>query len=141
MQTFTLDNNSSMKGVFSSDIPEYKRSSLCTPHKGGNAGVLAAGGANFLLFPPCLPRDMGLRCSAEGSGIQTCTSHKTGLTGRPSRTCTLSRNLSGTAPGTGRISPGGVITGKEDLWQVDTEFLTYIVVKHDVSHFFITHIL
>lgn len=95
------------------DIPEYKLSSLCTLHKGGSAGVLAAGGANFHLYLPCLPRDMGLRCSAEGSGIQMCTSHKTGLIGRPSRTCTLNRNLSGMAPRTGRISPRMGIMGKD----------------------------
>lgn len=93
------------------DIPEYKQSSPCTLHTEGSAGVLAAGGANLLLYHPRLPQGMCQHCSAGGNGIQMSTSHKTGPIGRPGRTCTLSRNLSGTVPGTGRISP------RIELWK------------------------
>lgn len=106
------------KSLVICDIPEYKRSSLCTLHTRGSAGVPAADGADLL---PCLPSSLpqgtapGLGCSAAGSGTQTGTSHKTGLIDRPDRTCTLSRNLSGKAPRTGRISPRWRLWGKKDI--------------------------
>lgn len=99
------------------DVPEYKQSSLYTPHTTCSAEVPAADGAGLLpCLPPSLPQDTapGLGCPAAGIVTKTGTSHKTGLIDRPSRTCSLSRNQNGKAPRIGRRSPRWRIWEKED---------------------------
>lgn len=114
-------------------VPEYKQSSLCILHTWCSAGVLTADGADLPSSLHCSApqgRVRGLGCHAADSGTKTGTSHKTGLTGRPDRTCTLSRNLSGTAPRIGRRSPRRRCKGKgiktmllfHDLRKITKEF-------------------
>jgi len=59
------------------------------------------------LLPSSHPQGRGLGCPAAGSGTKTGTSHMTGRTDRPDRTCMPSRFRSGTAPGKGKKSPKG----------------------------------
>ena len=96
-------------------VPEYKQSSLCTLHTRCTAGVPTADGADLHFPHPSLSqgRVRGLGRPAAGTGTKTDTSHKTGRTDKPDRTCTLSRNLSGTAPRTGRRFP----TGRASYWE------------------------
>lgn len=92
-------------------------SSPCTLHTGGSAGVRAADGAGpppCHLWSPSRDTARGLGRSAPGSGTQTDTSHRIGLRGRPGRTCSLSRSLSGKAQGTGRIFPAKEIRKEKD---------------------------